>query len=202
MDEIIKNIWLNLTNLNGTQWLLIISISCVLSYGLFRFFNWHFKSRFEAQSQLIDLKEKQIEYYAWQVKSNPKREKIIVEKSNPILPDNWVPFLEQPKNFLLEELPNVMQQQPMNKMSADLCFISDGELLVSYVKLYELLPEKEKEKLLNEQTKFISDRFTKTIEIHEGGGTISPYLANMEFYRITETRLKELNNRIENKIKA
>lgn len=63
MDKAIEYIIENWSSLSGAQWLLIILLSLVLGSGIFVFLRWIYSARFQAQDDVIRLKNSVIEEY-------------------------------------------------------------------------------------------------------------------------------------------
>lgn len=198
MDEVIKELWLNIRTLTGTQWIIVITFSLFIGFGLFALFRWLYSSRFEAQKSLLELKDKTIEYYAGQHTPPVASSSKLPDTNRAIIPENWQPYISQAFKYLEAELDNAMAQQHMNRISADMGFILDAELFVLYVRLFERTAPDSQEALKKEQSKWLlkrSEHAEKSVESH--GGSLAPLEYNLAYIDKTKERIAELQSRLE-----
>jgi|GEM_PF-1132831 len=192
MSEILKELWSALQIMNGAQWVVLIALAIVIGVGLFWVFRWLYTNRFEAQENLIELKNKTIEHY----------KEVHVEKSRPkplseIIPEAWQPYLEQPFRQLEEVLEEAIQQQQMNYTSANMGFIKDAELYILYLKVYYSLPTAKAEEFKSEQQQWLKDREAYCeSEVKSHGGSLAPLEYGMAFISKTQERIVQLLKKI------
>lgn len=192
MPDEIKTFWKELLRLSRTQWIIVLSFTVVIGFGLFRVFDWLYKSRFDAQHQLLELKGQTIQYYAGNQLHLPQP-----KRSTIVAPKGWDPFLDQASNALLAILRDEHVQQRMNRLSADIASLSDARLFVVYVRLYETLPPDQQEALVAEQAEWIERRKQVAgAAVESEGGSLAPYEFNDAFQKLSKDRLRELEARL------
>jgi uncharacterized protein YecT (DUF1311 family) len=191
MDEIIKELWTALKALNGSQWVVLITIAIFVGIGLFLLFKWIYEANIEAQNSLIDLKDKTIEHYK-SIHTESNKLKPLSE----IIPEAWEPFLEQPYQQLEEMLEHEMPQQTMNYTSANMGFILDADLYILYLKIFHSLSPDQAEVFKLEQERWLKERnefCTSSVESH--GGTLAPLEYGLAFIQRTNERIEQLKHR-------
>ena len=84
----------------------------------------------------------------------------------------------------------------MNRLSRQIADMTDAQLFIAYVRLYERLPQKERDALVAEQTKWLKAR-VKAAEagVESDGGSLAPFEANNAELTFSEKRLAELRAR-------
>ena len=118
-------------------------------------------------------------------------------KPAPIIPEGWLPALAPSIEATLEQLKETNAQQHMNLLSRQIADMTDAQLFIAYVRLYEKLPPKERAALVAEQAKWLKARpkaAAAGIESH--GGSLAPLEANNAEVTYTEKRLAELRARL------
>ncbi|MGZ5553595.1 MAG: lysozyme inhibitor LprI family protein [Chthoniobacterales bacterium] len=123
----------------------------------------------------------------------PKKE----ATSNKIVPEDWLPALAPSIKSALEQLKDANSQAEMNSLSRQVADMTDAQLFVAYVRLYEKLSPKEREKLVAEQAEWLKKR-PKVAEggVQSKGGSLAPLEANNAEVTYTERRLAELRGRL------
>ncbi|MDQ2919013.1 MAG: lysozyme inhibitor LprI family protein [Verrucomicrobiota bacterium] len=118
-------------------------------------------------------------------------------KSSKIIPNDWVPALAPSIKSALEQLKDANSQAEMNSLSRQVADMTDAQLFVAYIRLYEKLTSKEREKLVAEQTEWLKKR-PKAAEagVQSKGGSLAPLEANNAEVTYTERRLAELRARL------
>ena len=115
----------------------------------------------------------------------------------PIIPEDWLPALAPSIRYALEQLKDANAQMEMNLLSRQIADMTDAQLFIAYVRLYERLGPKERAKLVDEQTAWLKKR-PKVAEagIESRGGSLAPLEANNAELTYTEKRLAELRARL------
>lgn len=114
-----------------------------------------------------------------------------------IIPADWLPALAPSIRFALEQLKKANSTAEMNSLSRQIAEMTDAQLYIAYVRLYEQLNTKERAALVTEQTKWLKAR-TKAAKdgIESEGGSLAPIEANNAEVTFTEKRLAELRKRL------
>ncbi len=118
-------------------------------------------------------------------------------KSSKIIPEDWVPALAPSIKSALEQLKEANSQSQMNLLSREVADMTDAQLFVAYIRLYEKLSAKERAKLVEEQAQWLKKR-PKAAEaaVESKGGSLAPLEANNAELTYTEHRLVELRARL------
>ncbi len=118
-------------------------------------------------------------------------------KSSKIVPEDWLPALTPSIKAALEQLKDASSQAEMNSLSRQVADMTDAQLFVAYIRLYEKLSPKEREKLVEEQAAWLKKR-PKAAEagVESKGGSLAPLEANNAEVTYTERRLAELRARL------
>ncbi len=122
---------------------------------------------------------------------------IAAEPSVPILPEDWLPALSPAINSVLSQLKEAETQSEMNSLSRQVADMTDAQLFIAYVRLYERLSAGERKKLQAEQTRWLKQR-TKAARdgVESKGGSLAALEANNAEVTLTEKRLTELRTRL------
>ena len=114
-----------------------------------------------------------------------------------IIPEGWLPALAPSIQATLDELKEANAQMEMNLLSRQIADMTDAQLFIAYVRLYEKLGQKERSALVAEQAKWLKAR-TKAAAagIESEGGSLAPLEANNAELTFTEKRLAELRARL------
>src|SRR4051794_18224745 len=113
-----------------------------------------------------------------------------------IIPDDWLPALAPSIKTSLENLREANAQQEMNRLSREVADMTDAQLFIAYVRLYEKLSPKEREKLFAEQAAWLKKRPAAAKKgVESEGGSLAPLEANNAEVTYTEKRLTELRAR-------
>jgi uncharacterized protein YecT (DUF1311 family) len=117
-------------------------------------------------------------------------------KASKIIPEDWVPALAPSIKSALEQLKETNSQAQMNLLSREVADMTDAQLFVAYIRLYEKLSAKERAKLIDEQAQWLKKR-PKAAEagVESKGGSLAPLEANNAELTYTERRLVELRTR-------
>lgn len=114
-----------------------------------------------------------------------------------VLPPDWVPPLAPSITAALQNLKNADSQAEMNALSRQVADMTDAQLLVAYVRLYDRLSTKERAALVTEQAKWLKTRSKAALAgVESKGGSLAPLEANNAEVTLTEKRLKELRARL------
>ena len=117
--------------------------------------------------------------------------------SGNIIPTEWLPALAPSIKSALDDLKEANSQMEMNLLSRQIADMTDAQLFIAYVRLYERLPEKERSALFAEQTKWLKARVKAAQDgIESEGGSLAPLEANNAELTFTEKRLAELRARL------
>ena len=121
------------------------------------------------------------------------------EKATPgtIVPDGWLPALAPSIRYALEELKETNAQLGMNLLSRYIADMTDAQLFIAYVRLYEKLPAKERAALMAEQATWLKERpKAAAAGVESEGGSLAPLEANNAEVTFTEKRLADLRARL------
>ncbi len=75
-----------------------------------------------------------------------------------IVPKEWYPALTPSIRAALEQLKTAATQTEMNDLGRQVAELTDAQLYIAYVRLYERLSTKERAALLKEQTAWLEER--------------------------------------------
>jgi len=114
-----------------------------------------------------------------------------------ILPADWLPALAPSIKSALANLQEANAQMEMNRISREVVEMTDAQLFIAYVRLYEKLGTKERAALVAEQTKWLKARTKAGLDgVESEGGSLAPLEANNAEVTFTEKRLAELRARL------
>jgi uncharacterized protein YecT (DUF1311 family) len=129
-----------------------------------------------------------VESAAAQTKAAPKSK---------IVPGEWLPALAPSIKSALDDLKEANSQMEMNLLSRRIADMTDAQLFIAYVRLYERLPQKERDALFAEQAKWLKARAKAAQDgVESAGGSLAPLEANNAELTFTEKRLAELRARL------
>lgn len=191
MDSILLELWQALKAFTAAQWVVSAAIGILLGTSLFFLFRWIYGARAEAQSTLLDLKDKTIEHYKTEHSNRSD-----LRKLSDVLPDDWKPFLDQPYDQLEEALQDALAQQKMNYSSSNMGFVQDAQLYILYLEHVHSLPANEAIAAKLEQQAWLHHRrkfCESAVESH--GGSLAPLEYNMAFIKKTQERIDEFKLR-------
>lgn len=115
----------------------------------------------------------------------------------PVLPEDWLPALSPSINSALAQLKKADTQTEMNARSRDVADMTDAQLFIAYVRLYDRLSASERTKLQAQQTRWLKQRAKAAREgVESKGGSLAPLEANNAEVTFTEKRLVELRTRL------
>ena len=121
----------------------------------------------------------------------------LAQTKTKIIPPEWVPALAPSIQSALEEMKEANSQTRMNLLSRQIADMTDAQLFIAYVRLYERLSAKEREKLVQEQTAWLKKRpKVAKAGIESEDGSLAPLEANNAELTFTERRLAELRARL------
>jgi uncharacterized protein YecT (DUF1311 family) len=119
------------------------------------------------------------------------------EPSARIIPGDWLPALSPSITSALQQLKEVQSQSEMNLFSRQVADMTDAQLFIAYVRLYEQLSAKQQQKLRDEQARWLKQRAKVARDAVESqGGSLAPLEANNAEVTFTEKRLVELRARL------
>lgn len=85
----------------------------------------------------------------------------------------------------------------MNLLSRQIADMTDAQLFIAYVRLYEQLSAKEQQKLREEQARWLKQRAKVARDsVQSQGGSLAPLEANNAEVTLSEKRLVELRARL------
>lgn len=121
----------------------------------------------------------------------------LAQTKSKIIPNEWLPALTPSIETALADLKEAETQGKMNQLSRHVADMTDAQLFIAYVRLYEKLPMKERAKLLEEQSEWLAKRPKVAKKgIESEGGSLAPLEANNAEVTYTEKRLAELRARL------
>ena len=119
------------------------------------------------------------------------------EPSTRIIPSEWLPALSPSITSALQQLKEAQSQPEMNLLSRQVADMTDAQLFIAYVRLYEQLSAKEQQKLRDEQARWLKERSKVARDAVESqGGSLAPLEANNAEVTFSEKRLVELRARL------
>ncbi|MDQ3313829.1 MAG: lysozyme inhibitor LprI family protein [Verrucomicrobiota bacterium] len=114
-----------------------------------------------------------------------------------VIPPDWVPALAPSIKSALNHLREANSQAEMNSLSRQVADMTDAQLLIAYVRLYDLLSATERAKLLEEQSRWLKERSKVARKgVESEGGSLAPLETNNAEVTYTEKRLGELRARL------
>jgi uncharacterized protein YecT (DUF1311 family) len=122
---------------------------------------------------------------------------VTAQTNSTIVPDEWLPALAPSIRSSVDQLKEANSQAEMNLLSRQIADMTDAQLFIAYVRLYEKLPAKERAALLAEQSKWLKARVKAAKDgVESQGGSLAPLEANSAEVTFTEKRLAELRARL------
>lgn len=119
------------------------------------------------------------------------------EAKSRIIPEDWLPVLSPSIDSALQNLKEANSQSEMNQLSRHVADMTDAQLFIAYVRLYEKLPPKAQKQLAEEQAQWLKKRpKVAKAGIESAGGSLAPLEANNAEVTYTEKRLAELRARL------
>jgi len=119
------------------------------------------------------------------------------EPTTKIIPTDWLPALAPSISATLEQLKEANTQGAMNTLSKQVAEMTDAQVFIAYVRLYEQLSTKERQALIAEQAKWLKAREKAAKDAVEStGGSLAPLEANSAAVTFSEKRLAELRARL------
>lgn len=119
------------------------------------------------------------------------------KSASKIIPADWIPALAPSIKSALGDLKEANSQMEMNLRSRQVADMTDAQLFIVYVRLYEGLPQKERDALVAEQAKWLKARAKAAQDgVESEGGSLAPLEANNAELTFTEKRLAELRARL------
>jgi uncharacterized protein YecT (DUF1311 family) len=114
-----------------------------------------------------------------------------------IIPQEWLPALAPAIQAALDDLKEADSQAAMNTLSRHVADMTDAQLFVAYIRLYERLSPSQRDALLDEQTRWLARRSKVASDAVESkGGSLAPLEENNAELTYTEKRLVELRARL------
>jgi uncharacterized protein YecT (DUF1311 family) len=114
-----------------------------------------------------------------------------------IVPQEWLPALAPSIQKALDDLKEADTQAEMNSLSRHVADMTDAQLFIAYIRLYERLPASQRDALLDEQTRWLARRAKVASDAVESkGGSLAPLEENNAELTYTEKRLVELRARL------
>lgn len=119
------------------------------------------------------------------------------EPTTGIIPADWLPALAPSIRSTLEQLKEANTQGAMNTLSKQVAEMTDAQVFIAYVRLYEQLSTKERQALFAEQAKWLKARAKAAKDgVESTGGSLAPLEANSAAVTFSEKRLAELRVRL------
>jgi uncharacterized protein YecT (DUF1311 family) len=118
------------------------------------------------------------------------------QTTSKIIPADWLPALAPSIKSTLDELRDAKSQAEMNRLSREVADMTDAQLFIAYMRLYEKLSPKQREKLFEEQAAWLKKRPAAAKKgVESEGGSLAPLESNNAELTYTEKRLAELRAR-------
>jgi uncharacterized protein YecT (DUF1311 family) len=122
--------------------------------------------------------------------------------NEPMIPAKWQPDLSTAIDSAEADLKDATAQMRMNMLSRQIADMKDAQLFVLYVRLFEKLTPREREKLAAEQTSWLKARTQAAHKaIQSEGGSLAPLESNSAEADFTDGRINELTKRLAEKKK-
>ncbi len=122
---------------------------------------------------------------------------LAAEPAARIIPADWLPALSPSITAALQQLKNAESQSEMNLLSRQVADMTDAQLFIAYIRLYERLGAKQQQKLRDEQTRWLEQRSKAARDAVESeGGSLAALAANNAEVTFSEKRLVELRARL------
>ncbi|MDQ3625971.1 MAG: lysozyme inhibitor LprI family protein [Verrucomicrobiota bacterium] len=119
------------------------------------------------------------------------------EPTTKIIPTDWLPALAPSISATLEQLKEANTQGAMNTLSKQVAEMTDAQVFIAYVRLYEQLSTKERQALFAEQAKWLKAREKAAKDgVESTGGSLAPLELNSAAVTFSEKRLAELRARL------
>ncbi|MBA3883059.1 MAG: DUF1311 domain-containing protein [Chthoniobacterales bacterium] len=119
------------------------------------------------------------------------------DSTSRVIPADWLPALSPSITSALQQLKHADSQSEMNLLSRQVADMTDAQLFIAYVRLYERLGPKEQQKLRDEQSRWLKQRSKAARDAVESqGASLAPLEANNAEVTFTEKRLVELRARL------
>ncbi len=117
-----------------------------------------------------------------------------------LVPDTWTPSLNQVGENLTElyETEAQLSQQALNQLSQDLVDIRDAQLFITYIILTQTIDNLGRAQLFDEQKRWLAkrDELARAAVVSKGG-SLAPLEYSGAFRKITEERIAELQDRLQ-----
>ena len=121
------------------------------------------------------------------------------ESAETMIPEDWLPALSPSITSTLALLKEAESQGEMNSLSRHIADMTDAQLFIAYIRLYERLSTAERKNLHDEQSRWLKQRAKAAREgVESKGGSLAPLEANNAELTFTEKRLTELRTRLKN----
>src|SRR5947209_9580522 len=100
---------------------------------------------------------------------------VTAQTKSKIIPADWLPALAPSIKTSLDDLRDASSQAEMNRLSRQVADMTDAQLFIAYVRLYEKLSLKEREKLFEEQAAWLKKRPAVAKKgVESEGGSLAP----------------------------
>lgn len=117
-----------------------------------------------------------------------------------VIPEDWIPALTPSLKSALGQLKEANSQREMNSLSRQVADMTDAQLFIAYVRLYDRSSAKERVKLFDEQTRWLQARPKAAKKgVESEGGSLAPLESNNAEVTYTEKRLADLRARLKAK---
>lgn len=121
---------------------------------------------------------------------------VAAEPTKTVIPGDWYPALSPSINAALQQLSTANSQAEMNLLSRQVADMTDAQVFIAYVRLYERLSAKEQQKLRDEQTLWLKQRAKAAKDgVESDSGSLAPLEANNAEVTLSEKRLVDLRAR-------
>lgn len=118
------------------------------------------------------------------------------QTSRDVIPDGWYPALHPSIQSALAQLKTAKSSKEMSELSRQIAEMTDAQLFIAYIRLYENLGTKDRAALRLEQTKWLKERSEAGAKAVESEGRpLGNFEQNTAELALTEERLAELRAR-------
>ncbi|MEO5721123.1 MAG: lysozyme inhibitor LprI family protein [Chthoniobacterales bacterium] len=122
---------------------------------------------------------------------------LCAQTKSAITPEDWYPALTPSIRASLELLKEANSTAEMNSLSRQIADMTDAQVYIAYIRLYEGSNTKARAVLLAEQTKWLKARAKAAKDgIESEDGSLAPIEANNAEVTYSEKRLRELRDRL------
>ena len=122
-----------------------------------------------------------------------------------LVPEQWIPSLNQVMDYIEESSQSEAHtsQRQLTQANQHLADLRDAQLFITYIQLMQTLDIRGQTNLYEEQKRWLSKRAELArASVISKGGTLEPLEYSSSFRKITEERLAELQEQLQQQVSA